>query len=102
MIICIIRSILYLFTASECFILSFLYKQGTLRYNPTSQVIKYLQLLFLSLGAMFTFMAFIPIVKTLNTTVYDAITNILTIFVAVVLYFLIKFRESSIKKKGVK
>lgn len=99
-IIAISRILLYLLLGLECLLISFLYREGTLRYNPKSLVIKNLQKLFMWLGIMFIYHSFLPLIRIFSIEVYDLFCIGILAVDLPVLYYFVNFRENSIKKSA--
>jgi len=95
----IIRVIFYLYLGIQCLLISYLYREGSLRFNPNSLIIYFLQKTFFLIGVQFLFMAFIPILLELNKNAHAIAVNLLVIPMAALSYALEKFKSESVKKK---
>ena len=98
--IILIRSVLYLWIASEFLFLAHLYMYGYTKYRKTNVIIS-LQRLFLILGVLFSFMAFLPILLVFSDDGFVTFTLFLPIFLIPVGIFVRKFRSESIKETNI-
>lgn len=98
-ILSIIRTIFYIYLGVECLLISYLYREGSLKYNPNSMIIFSLQKLFYVLGIQFIFMAFIPILLEISPLFHYVAVNILILPVIYLGTLLNKFRNESTRIK---
>lgn len=97
----LLRVFLYLWVAKELIIITALYQYGYKKYK-SSQIVKYIKGLFLSLSLFFAYLVLLPIVLILNKEIYLDIVNILPLLIIPVIYNLKKFRYYSVFEDEIK
>lgn len=99
LILSIVRSVFYIYIGVECLLISYLYREGSLRHNPNSLIISSLQKLFYVLGVQFIFMAFIPVLLEIDPLFHYVAVNLLIVPILLLGRLLNRFRHESTRKK---
>lgn len=84
------RSLTYICIALESFFLSYSYYTA-----GKTPIIKALSKLFLAIGVLFMYMAFLPIVQSLSVPAYLIATQFLIVFALYILIYINDFRKES-------
>lgn len=93
-----LRTLTYLWVSLEAFFLAHLYWYGYGKYK-NSPIIKWLQRVFVAIGLLFGFYAFLPVFKITQFDVYFTAVNIGTFFVVLLGVCMMIFRQESLHEE---